>query len=286
MLFEKAIETYIENLKSKERSKETIRGYGQELNALRVFIEQTHNGAVYLEDVELKDLESYLDYHKAKGSCAKTRSRQVSIFRTFYGYLFNRDLVEKDISRKLESISYQEKERTHLSPEEVQTLIDNIDHPLVKTATITLANTGLRISELCHLTLSDVDLEKNLIQVRHGKGNKDRVIPINRKLQAELKKYLETIRPRTTSEYFFATSRTGKLSRQTVNETLIETVEKLGWEKHVTAHILRHSFASNLVRKQAPLPSVQKLLGHSNLTVTSRYIHQDLSQLQQAVNLI
>lgn len=286
MLLKKAIETYVDYLKTKERSKETIRGYGQELNALSLFIEQEHNGAVYLDDIELRDLEGYLAQQKEKGSSAKTRSRQVSIFRSFYAYLFNRDLVEKDISRKLESISYQEKERTYLTPEEMETLIANIDHQLVKAATITMANTGLRISELCKLTLSDVDLKKNLIQVRQGKGNKDRVIPINFKLKKELENYLKHIRPKTTSSYFFATTRTGRLSRQTVNETLIETVAKLGWEKHVTAHILRHSFASNLVRNQAPLPAVQKLLGHSNLTVTSRYIHQDLGQLQQAVNLI
>ncbi|KAF5058344.1 Tyrosine recombinase XerD [anaerobic digester metagenome] len=286
MLLKKAIETYLDYLKAKERSKETIRGYGQELNALSLFIEQEHNGAVYLDDIELKDLEGYLTRQKEKGSSAKTRSRQVSILRSFYAFLFKRDLVEKDISQKLESISYQEKERTHLTPEEMETLIENIDHPLVKTATITMANTGLRISELCKLTLNDVDFKKNLIQVRQGKGNKDRVIPINAKLKEELENYLKSIRPKTSSSFFFATTRTGRLSRQTVNETLIETVAKLGWQKHVTAHILRHSFASNLVRNQAPLPAVQKLLGHSNLTVTSRYIHQDLGQLQQAVNLI
>lgn len=93
--------------------------------------------AVYLDDIELKDLEGYLTHRKEKGSSAKTRSRQVSIFRSFYAFLFKRDLVEKDISRKLESISYQEKERTHLTPEEMETLIANIELPLVKAATKT-----------------------------------------------------------------------------------------------------------------------------------------------------
>jgi integrase/recombinase XerD len=67
---------------------------------------------------------------------------------------------------------------------------------------------------------------------------------------------------------------------------LKDSIEKLGWTKHVTAHILRHSFASTLVRNNASLPAVQSILGHSDLRVTSRYIHQNLEQLRDAVNLI
>ncbi len=78
----------------------------------------------------------------------------------------------------------------------------------------------------------------------------------------------------------------GKLSRQTINHELSEATTRLNWTKHVTAHILRHSFASTLVRNNASLPAVQSLFGHSDLRVTSRYIHQDLGQLQAAVNLI
>ena len=80
--------------------------------------------------------------------------------------------------------------------------------------------------------------------------------------------------------------RVGGRSNSKINRYLKLTTKKLGWTKHVTAHILRHSFASTLVRNNASLPAVQNLLGHSDLRVTSRYIHQDLGQLQAAVNLM
>jgi integrase/recombinase XerD len=131
-----------------------------------------------------------------------------------------------------------------------------------------------------------VELKNKVIKVRQGKGNKDRSIPINDKLHQELTAYLKDHRPLVSSDRFFATSKTGTLSRQTINHELEVTTTKLGWSKHVTAHILRHSFATSLVRNNAPLPAVQKLMGHSDLRVTSRYIHQNMDQLHQAVNLI
>lgn len=286
MLLEKAIDEFIQHLKSKERSAMTVRGYRMMLMDFKRFIEKELNGQVYLDEMTLAHLEGYLDYRKQQGDQPVSRNRALYIFRSFFSYLDKRDLVDKDISQKLEPISLQQKERTYLLPEEVETLLAAIDHAIIKVAATTLAYTGLRVSELCNLTLDDVNFDTECIQVRHGKGNKDRTVPMNGKLKAILVNYLKTIRPSTPSKKFFATKRTGALSDQSINRYLKMTTKKLGWTKHVTAHILRHSFASTLVRNNASLPAVQNLLGHSDLRVTSRYIHQDLGQLQAAVNLM
>ena len=286
MLLEKAIDEFVQHLKSKERSAMTVRGYRMMLMDFKRYIEKELNGQVYLDEMTLAHLEGYLDYRKQQGDQPVSRNRALYIFRSFFSYLDKRDLVEKDISQKLEPISLQQKERTYLLPEEVETLLAAIDHAIIKVAATTLAYTGLRVSELCNLTLDDVNFDTECIQVRHGKGNKDRTVPMNGKLKAILVNYLKTIRPSTPSKKFFATKRTGALSDQSINRYLKMTTKKLGWTKHVTAHILRHSFASTLVRNNASLPAVQNLLGHSDLRVTSRYIHQDLGQLQAAVNLM
>lgn len=286
MLLEKAITGFNNHLLSKERAKTTIRGYNLSLQDFRRYIEKRLNGQVYVEEVTFDHLEAYLDYRKDCGDQPISRNRTLYIFRSFYTYLINRDFVEKDISLKLEPINIQHKERTYLLPEEVETLLAAIEHAIIKTAATTLAYTGLRVSELCNLTLDDVNFNTECIQVRHGKGNKDRMVPMNPKLKVILVNYLKTIRPTTESEKFFATQKTGALSDQSINRYLKLTTKQLGWTKHVTAHILRHSFASTLVRNNAPLPAVQNLLGHSDLRVTSRYIHQDLGQLQAAVNLM
>lgn len=286
MLLEKAIDEFIQHLKSKERSTMTVRGYRMMLMDFKRYIEKELNGQVYLDEIILAHLEGYLDYRKQQGDQPVSRNRALYIFRSFFSYLDKRDLVDKDISQKLEPITLQQKERTYLLPEEVETLLAAIDHAIIKVAATTLAYTGLRVSELCNLTLDDVNFDTECIQVRHGKGNKDRTVPMNPKLKAILITYLKTIRPTTPSDKFFATKRTGALSDQSINRYLKMTTKKLGWTKHVTAHILRHSFASTLVRNNASLPAVQNLLGHSDLRVTSRYIHQDLGQLQAAVNLM
>jgi integrase/recombinase XerD len=244
------------------------------------------NGQVYVDEITVNHMEDYLSYRKDQGDQPITRNKSLYIFRSFFNYLVRKDQVERNISLNLEPIQYQQKERVYLLPEEMVTLIETLDHVIVKSAVITMANTGLRVSELCQLTLDDVDLKNKVIKVRKGKGNKDRSIPINDKLHQELTTYLKDHRPLVSSERFFATSKTGTLSRQTINHELEVATTKLGWSKHVTAHILRHSFASSLVRNNAPLPAVQKLLGHSDLRVTSRYIHQNMDQLHQAVNLI
>ncbi|OXS25272.1 MAG: hypothetical protein BI182_05950 [Acetobacterium sp. MES1] len=195
-------------------------------------------------------------------------------------------MVDRDVTLNLEAIQFQQKERVYLSQEEMTQLIAAIDHDIVRYAVIVMVNTGLRVSELCHLLMTDVDLKNRVIRVRQGKGNKDRSIPISDRLLIELHTYLEKYRPLMETTRFFATSKTGTLSRQTINHELENTTRKLGWDKHVTAHILRHSFATALVQNNAPLPAVQKLMGHSDLRVTSLYIHQNMAQLQQAVNLI
>lgn len=286
ILLNKAIDEFITYLKAKERSRETQRGYAIVLQNFKTYLEKELNGQVYVDEITLTHIEAYLAYRKDQGDQPITRNKSQSVFRSFFNFLIRRELVERDVTLNLEPIQYQQKERIYLTQEEMEILIPTIEHAIVRYAVITMANTGIRVSELCNLTLDDVDLKNRVLKVRHGKGNKDRSIPINDKLLEELIIYLKDHRPLLQTKRFFATSKTGTLSRQTINHELAVTTTKLGWNKHVTAHILRHSFASSLVRNNAPLPAVQKLMGHSDLRVTSRYIHQDLGQLQQAVNLI
>lgn len=161
-----------------------------------------------------------------------------------------------------------------------------IDHDLIQLVVLVLYLTGLRISECLSLTTDTVDLDQKVIHVVAGKGNKDRLIPISDKLLPLLQHYLEHERPDTDSNLFFCTKKTGKLSDVYVNRVLADAVKKLGWKKKVTAHILRHSFASQLVKKDVNLVQIQKLLGHSSLKVTSIYTHSNLEQLSVAVNCL
>lgn len=239
-----------------------------------------------MEQISSVDLEDYMYYLKKSGKKSATRSRVVYIFRSLYKYSYKRELCTKNLAIFLESVKVKQTERDYLSEEEFILLIQKINSSIVKAAVQTIFYTGLRVSEALNLTMENVKLDEKIIYTISGKGDKDRIIPISNKLYYILDDYVKNIRPDVESNKFFCTKKTGSLSPQYINRMLHIAKDSLNWEKNISAHILRHSFASNLILQNAPLPAVQKLLGHSDLRVTSRYIHQDLRQLEEAVNLL
>lgn len=285
-MLEETIKDYLKYLILLDRSKETIIGYSKELKYFSNFINSKKQKKVRLNDIGLKDLEEYLYYLKQKGNKSSSRSRSLYILRSFYNYACKKDICDKNLAILIEPIKVKQQERTYIDKEELKQLVDNINHEIIRTVIVTIYYTGLRISEVTSLTMKDVDIKIGIINVVSGKGNKDRVIPISNSLDILLRNYIENIRPKVTTDNFFCTKKTGGISNQYINRELHKATEKLGWDKVISAHILRHSFASNLISNNASLSCVQKLLGHSDLRVTSRYIHQSIRELEDTVNLL
>ena len=146
--------------------------------------------------------------------------------------------------------------------------------------------TGLRVTECTSLRLEDVDLNNLVIHVINGKGGKDRDVPISATLAPYLVDYLQNWRPNVSSDKFLATQKTGEISHQTINKAFHQTTYKLAWEKKVTCHILRHTFASKLVANDVHVSKISKLLGHADVRTTSIYMHSSTEELQEAVNLL
>lgn len=286
MLLDEAIEKFKRYLIVTDKSKETVRSYGMDLTNFLQFLEEKYNCPLYLEEVQVEDIEDYLYHLKKKNLQTASRSRNLYTLRSFWNYAFKNKLCKWNLAMAVEPVKIQKKERTYLSVDEVKTLIENIDHELIKIVVQTLYFTGLRINECLNLKIDDIDLNSKILHVIRGKGNKNRDIPINEQLLPILKGYLENGRVEAHSEYFFATKKSGKLSAPYVNTVLRDTVKSLGWKKHVTAHILRHSFASNLIKNGVNLVYVQRLLGHSNLKVTSIYTHANMEDLNESINLL
>ncbi|EJL39907.1 tyrosine recombinase [Brevibacillus panacihumi W25] len=285
-LFTEVVQKFLQHMQAIERSPETISGYSKDLEMFTRFMEKRYNGAFYIEEVKVSDLESFLEQLQRQGQAPASRSRRLYTLRSFFDYAYKKEFVKRNIALSVEPPKLQQKERTHLSESEVMQLVDAIEHPLIKLVVLTLYYTGLRISECLNLTLDTVDLDEKRIRVIAGKGNKDRTVPISDKLLPLLVEYVKKQRPKVSSNYFFATGKTGMLSPVYVNRVLGETVTKLKWKKKVTAHILRHSFASQLVKKEVNLVKIQKLLGHSSLKVTSIYTHSNIEELCEAVNVL
>lgn len=285
MLFAEAADQFLQYLASIERSKETVRGYRSHYSAFVDYCERQYNGPLYLEDVTTEDIEQYLTHLKINRKYSPaSRSHVLISIRSLYNYATKRQLAAHNVAGIIEPIRRQRRERAYLTEEQFYELLAQIDHPLVKLVSQFLFMTGLRISECLSLTMDTVDLERKRVHVIAGKGNKDRMVPISDKLGALLTHYVQHERPSVNSNLFFITEQTGQLSRGYFNQKLNKAAQQLGWKHPVTAHILRHSFASSLIRRGAGIVEVQKLLGHASLAVTSIYAHSSFDDMAKAVN--
>ena len=168
-----------------------------------------------------------------------------------------------------------------LTVEEVNQLLQSIE----VTDPITMRNrcmvevlyaSGLRVSEMCSLTLQDVNIHKGYVKCI-GKGNKERLVPMNQKCCDLLKQYIENERQElcvhASSSYLFINKKGEPIQRDDFYHILEKIVQKSGLKKHVTPHTLRHTFATHLLENDADLRSIQEMLGHSDISTTTIYTH-------------
>lgn len=286
MKYSKVVDKFLKYLESIDRSSETINGYRKELEYFANFLDEHYDMEINMDEITLEDMESYMYGMKEKGMMDTTRNRVIYIFRSLYKYACKRGYCLKNLPTDLEPIKVKKRERMFLDETQIKDLFQNIDKPILKSAIQTMYYTGVRVSELINLELKDLDMEERLIYVIDGKGKKDRVIPVGQKLYDILLDYINNIRPDIDSNRLFCTKKSGALSSQYINLTLRKAQESMGLERGISAHTLRHSFASSLVKANVPLPYLQKLLGHADLRVTSLYIHQSIEELREAIELV
>lgn len=176
-----------------------------------------------------------------------------------------------------------EEQKVALTQDEIEELLSAIEHPIIRFAVALLCYTGLRVKEAQTLLLEDIDFEYNRLSVK-GKGKKHRYVPIAQSFKPYLDEYITSIRESEDSPFLLATKRTGKLSSMYINNELHRAVEKLGWNKTVTCHALRRSFATNLLRKGVNVFAISKLLGHASIKTTTLYLQLNENELKEAVD--
>ncbi len=287
MLFMDVVSKLFEYLSNIDRSPGTIEVYRKSFVIIRKFLEKRYNGPVYIEDITQDDLETFMRYAKEERQYSPNmRSKLFYALRTLYSFALKREIVNKNIALHMDFIRMPKKERSYLTENEAEMLIDKIPNRLIQLMAIFLFNTGLRISECLNLKMNAVDFEKRTIHVHEGKGGKDRIVPMNDKLFNLLVDYRDNWRESHKSDFFFATKRTGSVSYSYTNATIRSAAKKAGINKNVSCHLLRHSFASALVKRKVGIVEISKLLGHSSLAVTSVYTHTNLDALSEAVNTL
>lgn len=207
-------------------------------------------------------------------------NQTVAALRFFYGVTLGR-------SEAVPFIPYGKRPRTIpsvLSPEEVARLLDAARPGRDRTLFQTAYACGLRISELIHLKVSDIDSARMVVIIRQGKGAKDRLVPLSPRLLGELRWYWRTHGSRL---WLFPGQQPGRpLHPGNVQRVFQRTLAGAGIDKRATPHTLRHSFATHLMEAGVDIFTVQKLLGHGSLSSTSRYLHLSRRHLQQTPSLL
>ena len=171
-----------------------------------------------------------------------------------------------------------------LSPDEVLRLLDAATPPRDRVLLQVAYGCGLRLNELLHLRVTDIDSARMVIHVRQGKGAKDRLVPLSLRLLQELRAYWRVCRPRTW--LFPGHKADGTMPGSNIQRRFGRLVKQVVLNKHCSIHTLRHSYATHLLEAGVDVLTLKALLGHSSLQTTARYLHVSTQRLQQTPSLL
>ncbi len=234
-------------------------------------------------------LRDFVFLLKDLGLSSATIRRHISAVHTWFGFLAEEGLVDRDPSDRLETPKRGRTLPDTLSVAEVERLLEapGLDDRLAwrDRALLELGyGAGLRVSEICNLTLPDLLLSDGLVRA-FGKGGKERVVPIGRTVISTLSVYLHTLRPTLdrgrSRNRVLLNARGEPLSRVGAWNVVKKWTRRAGITKRVTPHTLRHSFATHLLEGGADLRAVQEMLGHADLSTTQIYTHVDRDHLRK-----
>ena len=270
----------------------SIESYSRDIEKLFQFADAQQT-QLKPETITLSDLRLFIAWVNELGMIPSSQARILSGIKAFYKYLLMEDIIKRDPSELLESPRIQRKLPDTLSYQDINLLIAAIDLSKpegVRNKAIleTLYGSGLRVSELTELKLSNLYLDIEFIKVT-GKGSKERLVPIGTEAIKALKIWIEQVRVHTAikkgeEDIVFLNRRGTRLSRVYIFLLIKELAVRIGLNKAISPHTFRHSFATHLVEGGADLRAVQEMLGHESITTTEIYTHLDREYLKSTIS--
>ena len=283
------LNNFIEYLKvEKNYSEYTIKNYSIDIEE---YINYCNENNINIYNITYKEIKSYLALLFEKEYSASTISRHISSLRSFYSYLYKNKLVEKNVFK---SVSLPKKEKRipkYMTNEDIDIVfnIPDINSPLGQRNRLILEllyGTGIRVSELCNIKVSDIDLNKESINVI-GKGSKERIVFYGDVCRDILNKYINEGRivllNGNKNDYLIigAYKKDNKISVRSIEKVIDSIIKKAAIKKNITPHTLRHTFATHLLNEGCDILIVKELLGHSSLDTTGIYTHFSNERLRR-----
>jgi integrase/recombinase XerC len=281
------IPPFLEYLQFEKRySEHTIRSYSTDLQQLEVFL-QAKYGEQEVEQISAPLLRSWLVSLKETGTEARSINRKISAIKSFFRFHKRKGTLSRNPSTVLKVMKTGKRLPSFLKEEQTGELIMAGDNDTWKSRTSSmileiLYNTGLRVSELVGLRENHIDEHKLEIKVL-GKGNKERIIPLKKELMDKVRAYREAKRVELEApdlEYLLVNSSGKKLYVKYVYREVREQLKDLKQVSKKSPHVMRHTFATQLVNNGADLNAIKELLGHASLAATQVYTHNTIEKLK------
>lgn len=235
-------------------------------------------------------IKNYL-YKNLSDKKSRSQARSISALKSFFNYLVFEGLIKDSPISNIEAPKLERKLPEVLTEDEINQLIKSVDLNHVfgqrnKTIIEVLYGTGIRVSELVNLKLSNIFFRESILKV-NGKGDKERFVPLGKIASTEIKTYLN-IRDRMkidskNTDILFINRYGRKLTRSMIFKIITDASRSIGLEKKISPHTLRHSFATHLLKNGADLRTIQLILGHESITTTEIYTHLDTFHLEEVL---
>jgi integrase/recombinase XerC len=280
-------ESFLNYLRFEKRySQHTLISYQTDLEQFLFFIINGFD-APSLRHIEASMVRSWLAELKGtEGLTAKSINRKISTLKSFFKFLMKEGVIEMTPMSTVNAPKIRKRLPVYVEEKDMRTLFDHVEFPdgwrgqTEKLILQLFYNTGMRLSELIHLKESQLDTAYGHIKVL-GKGNKERIIPVNKELLGALSNYISNKPDNTKAENIFVSEKGKPLYPKQVYNLVKKNLALITTVKKKSPHILRHSFATHLTNNGADLNAVKELLGHSSLAATQVYTHNSIEKLKE-----
>lgn len=265
----------------------TVRGYMSDLSKFADWFELTNGESMQPENVTPVDVRDYKAHIQTVANLKPaTINRRLSTLRAYFSWAYEKGLIEdnpvrvRNVEEQQTAPRALDEKRYHKLLREAQKHGSKRDVAIIQL----LRHTGLRLGELCNLTLADIETSerKGKVIVRSGKGGKYREVPFNLDARRALEAYLKEERPEVNDQHVFIGQRRNGLTDAAV-QNVVKKYAYLAHLESVSPHVLRHTFARSLLDKGVDLVTVQQLMGHKRVDSTARYTRPSERDLEAAV---
>ena len=270
-------------------SDNSIKSYDFDLNLFKKFLDSNQINDSPL-NCKAETIKNYL-YKNLSDKKSRSQARSISALKSFFNYLIFEGYIKESPVSNIEAPKLEKKLPEVLTEDEVNQLIKSIDINQVfgqrnKTIIEVLYGTGIRVTELVNLKLSNIFFKENILKV-NGKGDKERFVPLGQIASTEIKTYIkhrEKLKIDSKfSDLLFLNKYGRGLTRSMIFKIISDASKSVILEKKISPHTLRHSFATHLLKNGADLRTIQLILGHESITTTEIYTHLDTYHLEEVL---